>query len=139
MLATDFHTDYRWRGEWAPEGSLAAYGARWISLGGGTTGDILPDRQGFGYDHPLYRDALINALKALHLHAPTPFWHDTEPADVTDRAMMTIYESGSAPDYGLYVQGYSAAWNTEFRMECRDGYIYVEAWLLSDADGMAKA
>jgi len=126
---TDYEVDNRWTKGWAPENALAAYGARWISMGGGTTGDILGDRQGFAYDQSHYRDTLMKALTALHLHRPTPFWHDTEPADVTDRAMMTIYESGRAPDYGLYVQGYSAAWSMEFRMEGRDGYIYVEAWL----------
>ena len=129
MNKPDYAVDNRWRRQWAPEWAPAANGARWISMGGGTAGDILGDRQGFAYDQTRDRDDLMRALEALHLHRPTPFWHDTEPADVTDRAMLTITDSGRDSDHGLYAQGWSGAWNMSFCMEARDGYIYVEAWL----------
>ena len=133
----EYMVDNRWRREWAPsglisngEGTMAAYGARWISMGGGATGDILPDRQGFAYDDTQSRDALMRALHALYLHNPTPFWYDSEPAGVEDRAMMEV-QCGRDDDHGLWASGISRAWNLEFHMEARDGYIYMEAWLLS--------
>ena len=122
-------TDNRWRKEWAPEDTDAAYGARWISKGSGTIGDILHDRQGFAYNNTRDRDALMRALHALYLHNPTPFWYDSEPAGVEDRAMMEV--QCGRDERGLWAAGISRAWNLEFHMECRDGYIYVEAWLLS--------
>jgi hypothetical protein len=132
----EYLRDNRWRREWAPsglisngEGTMAAYGARWISMDSGRVGDILPDRQGFAYDDTQSRDALMRALEALHLHRPTPFWYADESADVTDRAMMEVQHGQD--DRGLWASGISRAWHLEFHMEARDGYIYVEAWLLS--------
>jgi|13_taG_2_1085334.scaffolds.fasta_scaffold58019_2 hypothetical protein len=139
MTTTARYTvDNRWRREWAPPESKAAYGARWISRGGGgggfggatgdIVGDVLHDRQGFAYDNHVSRDHLMRGLQDLHLHNPCPFWYDSEPADVTDRAMMEV--KCGRDEWGYWASGISRSWSLEFHMECRDGYIYVEAWLL---------
>jgi hypothetical protein len=137
LTTYDYLKDNRWRREWAPaglisngEGTMAAYGARWVSMDSGRRGEILPDRQGFAYDDTASRDALMGALEHIQLHRPTPFWYNDEPADVTDRAMMEV-QHGQDEWGAMWASGISRAWNLEFHMECRGGYIHVEAWLLS--------
>jgi hypothetical protein len=85
-----------------PETYRAAYGARWID--NGSWFDVVPDRQGFAYDDPAERDALIERLQK----------HD--PMHVTAIARDVDVNSLS--------EGAFHCW-----MRRTGGYVYVDAWL----------
>jgi len=90
----------------------AAYAARWIDRGC-RPADIVPDRQGFAYDRPEQRDALIEVLRGDEPHMLVPDLHIDR--DVTSLVLCT-------DTFALYVRR-------------AGGYIYVDAWLWAEGYG----
>lgn len=110
-MTTPFITDNRWSagssGHAIPQGSPAAYAARWIDQGDRV--DVVPDRQGFAYDDVADRDALLDAMGQANLR---------EQATTLGRDVPTVVVVPS--DYGFTCC-----------MRRSGGYIYVDAWLVA--------
>jgi hypothetical protein len=109
---TTFTTDNRYgagaSGANVPEGTFAAYAARWIDHG--DRADIVPDRQGFAYATEGHRHALISALLQVTPHLST----GGLSRDVTT---VDIYTTDEV-EHGITIV-----------MRRAGGYVYVDAWL----------
>lgn len=91
-------------GATAPEGSTAAYSARWIDHVG--TADIVPDRQGFAYTSIEDREDLVSRLTKHNANGMQRELHRDETTTVFDDGEMVVV------------------------MRRAGGYIYVDAWLV---------
>ncbi len=139
-ITYDYKVDNRYRKGIAPPDALAAYGARWISMGGGTIGDILGDRQGLAYNDPIHRDRLIHGLETLQLHIDMPFrpWQVTEQEKYRECDIDCGENPGDGTHEfaGLWSDGIHSALDIMWHMEIPylSDYVYVEVWTLSTSD-----
>lgn len=105
----NYKTDNRWSpgasGAEVPDDAPAAYSARWIDMGDLIPADVVPDRQGFGYNDTGYRDDLIDALKETDRRTPGSMPRDRS-CIVVRSPLFTMVQRRAG------------------------GYIYVDAWLL---------
>ena len=112
-----YATDNRWSpsssGATVPEDAPAAYSARWIDQGDMIPADVLPDRQGFAYNHTDDRDVLISCLTAAGeaIRIP-PSVRDETSVEVRDGWRIATRRAG--------------------------GYIYVDAWLVPSGNGTPR-
>lgn len=89
-----------------PAEAVAAYGARWIDMGDTHAADIVPDRQGFAYNHIVERDALISFLERLDARTLHHGVNRDVEAHVADEGRFQLW------------------------LRRAGGYVYVAAWLL---------
>lgn len=109
-----FTTDNRWSpgasGATIPEDATAIYSARWIDHGDYSPADIPGSRQGFAYNDPADRDALI----ALLSNEGSNMRRTPNNSGLDKRDVSTVIEN--TPEWAMYQRR-------------SGGYIYVDAFL----------